>query len=605
MPLGRHQPDVARELFIRHALVQGEWHTRHRFFETNRRLLEEAEELEHRARRHDIVVDEETLFDFYDARVPADVVSGAHFDTWWKQERRTRPDLLDLRPLDAGARPVPTRCARRLPGPVAGGRADAAAALPLRARPRGRRRHHRRPARDPEHRRRGAVHLERARPAPRPGHRPDPLAAQAAAGQLRAGARRRAAVPRGGPAGRGAAGPRAVALPALAHRGARPRGRVGPDQGARPPAADVPRARRRTVQEVGVGKDLEALKEPLRPSFDRAMRQVADESGVCATGQTEWTFGTIEPSFTQTRAGHEVHGFPALVDEGSTVGLRVAASADEQEAHHRLGVRRLLLLAAARHRRRSCSTGWTTTPSSALAASPYPNVRALVEDCVLAAVGELVDQAAPVRDPEAFAALVERARAELPDAAAGGAAAGAPRAGRVATGREVAARTGGDGDAARDDRPARPARPAGAPGLRRRGGAVGAAGVPALPPGDGGPARAARGPGPRPRADGPRRRAPAGLAAPGRRARPTGVPWAPTCAGCGGCSRSTASASGPSSSAPPSRSRTRGSARRWADGLVDGSEVGPGRLEHGVEDVLRAAPHPRGVRRRGRAAAAG
>ena len=70
VPLGRHQPDVARELFIRHALVQGEWHTRHRFFETNRRLLEEAEELEHRARRHDIVVDEETLFDFYDARVP-------------------------------------------------------------------------------------------------------------------------------------------------------------------------------------------------------------------------------------------------------------------------------------------------------------------------------------------------------------------------------------------------------------------------------------------------------------------------------------------------------------------------------------------------------
>ena len=91
-------PSVARELFVRHALVQGEWHTRHRFFETNRRLLEEAEELEHRARRHDIVVDEQTLFDFYDARVPAEVVSGAHFDTWWKQERRTRPDLLTFDP---------------------------------------------------------------------------------------------------------------------------------------------------------------------------------------------------------------------------------------------------------------------------------------------------------------------------------------------------------------------------------------------------------------------------------------------------------------------------------------------------------------------------
>ena len=98
VPLGRFQPDVARELFIRHALVQGEWRARHRFFETNRRLLEEAEELEHRARRHDIVVDEETLFDFYDARIAAEVVSGAHFDTWWKQERRTRPDLLTFDP---------------------------------------------------------------------------------------------------------------------------------------------------------------------------------------------------------------------------------------------------------------------------------------------------------------------------------------------------------------------------------------------------------------------------------------------------------------------------------------------------------------------------
>ena len=91
---GRVDPAVSRELFIRHALVQGEWDTRHRFLATNRELLEEAEELEHRARRRGIVVDEHTLFDFYDARVGAEVVSGAHFDTWWKRERRERPDLL-------------------------------------------------------------------------------------------------------------------------------------------------------------------------------------------------------------------------------------------------------------------------------------------------------------------------------------------------------------------------------------------------------------------------------------------------------------------------------------------------------------------------------
>ena len=95
---GRVDRELSRELFIRHALVYGEWSSRHRFLAENHRLLEEAEELEHRARRRDIVVDEETLFDFYDARVGADVVSGAHFDTWWKKERRQRPDLLTFDP---------------------------------------------------------------------------------------------------------------------------------------------------------------------------------------------------------------------------------------------------------------------------------------------------------------------------------------------------------------------------------------------------------------------------------------------------------------------------------------------------------------------------
>ena len=69
MQYGRIDAALARELFIRHALVYGEWHTRHQFFADNRRLLEEAEELEHRARRRDLVVDEHTLFDFYDARI--------------------------------------------------------------------------------------------------------------------------------------------------------------------------------------------------------------------------------------------------------------------------------------------------------------------------------------------------------------------------------------------------------------------------------------------------------------------------------------------------------------------------------------------------------
>lgn len=92
--LAKVDPEHARELFVRHALVQGEWTTHHRFFHENRRLLAEAEALEARARRRDLVVDDDALFAFYDTRVPADVVSAAHFDRWWKGARRDDPDLL-------------------------------------------------------------------------------------------------------------------------------------------------------------------------------------------------------------------------------------------------------------------------------------------------------------------------------------------------------------------------------------------------------------------------------------------------------------------------------------------------------------------------------
>ena len=91
----RVDPVLARELFIRHALVEGDWKTHHKFFHRNRALLLEVEELEARMRRRDLLVDDETLFEFYDARIGPDVVSERHFDKWWKEARQKNPDLLD------------------------------------------------------------------------------------------------------------------------------------------------------------------------------------------------------------------------------------------------------------------------------------------------------------------------------------------------------------------------------------------------------------------------------------------------------------------------------------------------------------------------------
>ena len=97
---GPIDPPTAREMFIRHALVEGDWRTEHTFFHNNRALLEAAADVEHRARRRDVVISEQQLFDFYDARIGDEVVSARHFDSWWKKARRAQPDLLDLRPED-------------------------------------------------------------------------------------------------------------------------------------------------------------------------------------------------------------------------------------------------------------------------------------------------------------------------------------------------------------------------------------------------------------------------------------------------------------------------------------------------------------------------
>ncbi|TAP26934.1 ATP-dependent RNA helicase HrpA [Arthrobacter sp. S41] len=94
----RVDPILARELFIRHALVEGDWRTHHKFFAKNRALLEEVEELETRMRRHDLRISDEDLFTFYDARVGSEVYSERHFDRWWKNARATDPTLLDFDP---------------------------------------------------------------------------------------------------------------------------------------------------------------------------------------------------------------------------------------------------------------------------------------------------------------------------------------------------------------------------------------------------------------------------------------------------------------------------------------------------------------------------
>ncbi len=101
---GPIDPPAARELFIREGLVRGEINSRARALTANRELLERMDELEAKARRRDILADEETLFGYYDARLPADIYQTASFENWYKRESQKNPQLLIMREEDVLAR---------------------------------------------------------------------------------------------------------------------------------------------------------------------------------------------------------------------------------------------------------------------------------------------------------------------------------------------------------------------------------------------------------------------------------------------------------------------------------------------------------------------
>lgn len=455
--LGRVDPASAREMFIRHALVEGDWRAHHRFLTENRALLSEVEELEHRSRRRDIVVDADALYDFYDERLPEAIVSGAHFDTWWKAERRRRPDLLSLTldvlaPDAAGVdeRAFPTSWRQGdltlpltyqfAPGSEADGvTVHVPIAVLGRLRPDGF---------DwmvPGFLDELVVATIRALPKPvRVQLVPAPDVAREVLARLPAWSD---AVSGPGPSFREAFAESVRAL----------RGVVIPDD-----AWDddrLPAHLRMTFRVVGErgevvdeGKDLVVLQRRLaartqdavRAAVRGAVRAAAGSRGpgpADARPDSGARPRTVDPPSlalerTRLRAfpldlpdgripevvettgpdGHRVVGHPALVDEGREVAVRILAEPAEAEAAHRAGVRRLLLLEARLPSARVTSR-WTGAAALTLAASPYPSTAALVDDVQLAAIGSLTtgQDLVRIRSAPAFAALATRVRAALED----------------------------------------------------------------------------------------------------------------------------------------------------------------------------------------------
>ncbi len=432
---GRVDPELSRELFIRHALVEGDWRTNHPFFHENRRLLEDVENLEDRVRRRDILVDDETLFEFYDQRIPADVVSTAHFDSWWKTVRKERPDLLSFWtsmlfspqapkiseedypstwPIDELELPVTYQFE---PGAAADG---VTVHLPLAVL-------NEVYAEDfewqiPGLREELVTELIRGLPkqvrrmlVPAPERARQVLARLEQAGLKQAGLKQ-AGLERAGLERAGLKPGTEPLLPALERELAELAGvSVSRTDWAPERVPDHLRVTFQVEDEdgtvLGAGKDLDALRESLKPRLREAISDAVAE--IEQTGLTSWTIGDLPRTVERTLAGLTVHGYPALVDRGTTVDVRVLDSVADQRREMRAGTRRLLLLGI-NSPARSVLGRLTNQQKLALANAPHKGPSALFDDCLGCAVDALVDQAGgPVWDAAGFESLQRLVRASI------------------------------------------------------------------------------------------------------------------------------------------------------------------------------------------------
>jgi ATP-dependent helicase HrpA len=162
---------------------------------------------------------------------------------------------------------------------------------------------------------------------------------------------------------------------------------------------------------VGEGEDLRELTSLLRPRTQARLSRAG--SDLERGGLTDWEMGTLPREFHTEHDGHPVVGYPALVDEGSTVSVRVLPSAEEQQHSMRLGTRRLLLLAVVSPLP-ALTKRLDNRAKLALAAYPHGGLGALLDDCVAAAVDTLVARhGGPAWDEQSFTVLRDRVRADL------------------------------------------------------------------------------------------------------------------------------------------------------------------------------------------------
>lgn len=338
---GPIEPKVSRELFIHHALVEGEWRTMAPFFEHNKQLVAEVEEVESKVRKRDVLVDVQQRFAFYDQRLPADVFSGATFDKWWKEIQRTKPRVLhmtreDLVQVERSAADFPDRLTvgaltlslRYIHDP---GAPDdgVTAVIPVEA-----------------------LHEIDAAPFTWlvPGMRMEKITALIKS--LPKGTRT-AFLPAADfattcaeslqPDGRTLETALAESLLALRGIPIKP-GDFQIDKLDRHLQMNF-RVVDRRGHIIGESRDLEQLRRDLAGKVRSQLQSMSDKR-FSRTGITNWDFDALAESIEIKRGGMTVAAYPAIVDEGSSVRLTILDTPAAALAASRRGIRRLYVIAA-------------------------------------------------------------------------------------------------------------------------------------------------------------------------------------------------------------------------------------------------------------------
>ncbi|WP_405018512.1 ATP-dependent RNA helicase HrpA [Kitasatospora sp. NBC_00070] len=410
---GKIDQELCRELFIRNALVEGDWETHHRFWGENRQLLSEVAELENRARRRDILVDDQTLFDFYDTRLPEDIVSTRHFDAWWKKARHDQPDLLNFEKS-------------MLINDSADGVTEADY---------------------PDHWQQGKLRFKLTYQF-EPGsdadgvtvHIPLPVLNQVTAegfdwqipglrtelvtAYIRSlpKALRRNFVPAPDFA---AAALRQVRdrqeplLPTLEHILKRMSAiTVPPEAWDDERVPDHLRITFRVVdgkKKLAESKDLEDLRLKLKPKLKETLSSAASGQGIEQTGLTGWPadLPVLQRTFEQRSRGHSLRAYPALVDEGDSVAIRLFDTPEAQQQAMWAGTRRLLMLSI-NSPAKAIQQRLGNQAKLALSYSPHGSIPALFEDIVAAATDRLMAlNGGPAWDEPSFTKLYDKVRADL------------------------------------------------------------------------------------------------------------------------------------------------------------------------------------------------